>query len=244
MNRSTRPIWSLLLALSALWLLADTLLPAPFTYFSFRAAFVQYTGTIGMGLMSAAMLLAARPRWLVRPLGGLGPLYRLHKWLGIVGMGFAILHWWWAQGTKWMVGWGWLSRPARRPPSEATLSWFEQWLRSQRGPAESLGEWAFYAAVVLIVLALVKPVASRLFRHTHRWLAVVYLVLVYHSLLLVKPGYWSQPVGWITLVLLFCGTGSAVLLLAGRTGRRPVGIQKAPASQSVAGAVERAETRY
>ena len=65
-----------------------------------------------------------------------------------------------------------------------------------------------------------------------------------HTLVLVKPGYWSQPVGWITLVLLFCGTGSAVLLLAGRTGRRPVGIQKAPASQSVAGAVERAETRY
>ena len=244
MNRSTLPIWSLLLALSALWLLADTLLPAPFTYFSFRAAFVQYTGVIGMGLMSLAMFLCVRPKWLERSLAGPAGLYRLHRWLGIGGLVFALLHWWWAQGTKWMVGWGWLSRPARRPPSEATLSWFEQWLRSQRGPAESLGEWAFYAAVVLIVLALVKPVASRLFRHTHRWLAVVYLVLVYHSLLLVKPGYWSQPVGWITLVLLFCGTGSAVLLLAGRTGRRPVGIQKAPASQSVAGAVERAETRY
>lgn len=219
MNRSTLPIWSLLLALSALWLQADTLLPAPFTYFSFRAAFVQYTGTIGMGLMSAAMLLAARPRWLVRPLGGLGPLYRLHKWLGIVGMGFAILHWWWAQGTKWMVGWGWLSRPAKGPPSGETLPLLAQWLRGQRGLAESVGEWAFYAAVLLTVLALIRSVPARWFRKTHHWLAVAYLVLVYHTLVLVKPGYWSQPVGWVLAALLVAGTASAVLLLAGRAGR-------------------------
>ena len=215
MRKITIPVWSLLLALSAGWLLADTLVPEPFTYFSFRAAFVQYTGTIGLGLMSAAMLLAVRPQWVVRLLGGLGPLYRLHKWLGIAALLLAVLHWWWAQGTKWMVGWGWLSRPEKGPPPGETLSLFEQWLRGQRGLAESVGEWAFYVAALLTVLALIRSIPARWFRKTHKWLAVAYLVLVYHTLVLVKPGYWSQPVGWVLAALLVAGTASAVLL-AGR----------------------------
>jgi predicted ferric reductase len=33
-------------------------------------------------------------------------MYRLHKWLGIAALAAGVLHWWWAKGTKWMVGWG------------------------------------------------------------------------------------------------------------------------------------------
>ena len=43
-----------------------------------------------------------------------------------------------------------------------------------RGIAETIGEWAFYAAVILIVLALVKRFPYRWFFRTHRWLALVY----------------------------------------------------------------------
>ena len=52
------------LLLTALWLAADTLLPTPLTYFSFRTVFVQLSGVLAMGLMSLAMLLALRPQWL------------------------------------------------------------------------------------------------------------------------------------------------------------------------------------
>ena len=218
MHKISFAFWSFLLALSVCWLLADTLLPQPLSYFSFRAAFVQYTGVIGMGLMSLAMFLCVRPKWLERSLAGPAGLYRLHRWLGIGGLVFALLHWWWAQGTKWMVGWGWLSRPAKGPPSGETLPLLAQWLRGQRGLAESVGEWAFYAAVLLTVLALIRSIPARWFRKTHHWLAVAYLVLVYHTLVLVKPGYWSQPVGWVLAALLVAGTASAVLL-AGRAGR-------------------------
>ena len=38
------------------------------------------------------------------------------------------------------------------PPQDV----LETWLRGQRGLAESLGEWAFYAAAALIALALIK----------------------------------------------------------------------------------------
>jgi predicted ferric reductase len=50
-------------------------------------------------------------------LNGLDKMYRLHKWLGIAALAAATVHWLWAQGTKWAVGWGWLTRPAQAPRS-------------------------------------------------------------------------------------------------------------------------------
>ena len=85
----------LLLVLTGLWLLADTLAPTPLTYFSFRTVLVQLTGVIAMGAMSVAMLLAIRPRWLEPHLDGLDKMYRFHKWLGITALVAAIIHWWW-----------------------------------------------------------------------------------------------------------------------------------------------------
>ena len=221
MNRIKLALWLLLLVVTAAWLAADTLLPQPLTYFAFRTVFVQYSGVIAMAMMSAAMILATRPLWLEGHLDGLDKMYRLHKWLGIGALIVSTLHWWFAQGTKWMVGWGWLSRPERRQgDSEQVLPVIEQWFRSQRGLAESMGEWAFYAAAAMIVLALVKAVPYRWFRKTHNWLAIAYLVLAWHSLILIKYEYWSQPIAWLMAVLVVAGSASAVLVLLGRVGRR------------------------
>ncbi len=220
--KSRRLEWALgglLLVLTAAWLLADTLLPQPFSYFSFRTVFMQFSGVIAIGAMSVALLLALRPRWLEPHLDGLDKMYRLHKWLGIVALVAALLHWWWAQGTKWMVGWGWLARPARGPrPDPSLLGPVEGWLGSQRGLAESVGEWAFYAAAILMVLALVKRFPYHLFTRTHTWLAAAYLVLAYHALVLTKFAYWTQPIGWLLAALLAGGSVAAVLALAGRIG--------------------------
>ncbi|MCM8594887.1 ferric reductase-like transmembrane domain-containing protein [Accumulibacter sp.] len=213
-----------LLVPTALWLLADGFFPEPLNTFTFRSAFLQYTGIVGIGAMSMAMLLALRPKWLEPWLDGLDKMYRLHKWLGVTGLVFSVVHWWWAQGTKWMVGWGWLTRPPRRPPGAGELGAVEAWLRSQRGLAETIGEWAFYAAVVLIVLALVRRFPYHLFARTHKLLAVVYLALAWHSLVLARATYWSQPVGWLLAVLLAGGSVAAIWSLAGRIGaRRRVG---------------------
>ncbi|MEO8120107.1 MAG: ferric reductase-like transmembrane domain-containing protein [Rhodoferax sp.] len=210
----------LLLALSGLWLLADTLAPTPLTYFSFRTVLVQLTGVIAMGAMSVAMLLAIRPKWLEPHLDGLDKMYRLHKWLGITALVAAIIHWWWVTGSKWMVGWGWLTRPERKPPTGQSLGTIEAWLRGQRGTAEFLGEWAFYAAVLLIALALIKRFPYHLFTKTHTWLAAIFGVLVYHSVVLTQIDYWSQPVGWVLALLMLGGTWAAMLALSGRIGAR------------------------
>lgn len=225
MKRIKLAFLSIVLLLTVLWLSADTLVPEPFTYFSFRAVFLQYSGVIGIGLMSVAMLLALRPKWLEPHLDGLDKMYRLHKWLGITALGVAVVHWWWGQGTKWMVGWGWLEKPVRRPVAGETLGVVEGWLRSQRGLAESVGEWAFYAAAALIVLALVRRFPYHWFVKTHKWIAVAYLALAYHSAVLTKAAYWSQPVGWLLAALLLGGSVAALLALTGRigTGRKAQG---------------------
>ncbi len=119
-----------------------------------------------------------------------------------------------------MVGWGWLERPERKPRGvEEALPWLEQWFRDQRGFAESLGEWAFYAAAVLIALALIKRFPYHLFQKTHKLIAVAYLVLVYHSIVLSQYDYWVQPVGWLIALLMLGGTIAAVVVLTGRVGR-------------------------
>jgi len=211
-------LWGLVLSLVGLWFLADSLLPKPLTYFTFRNVFVQFTGTLAMGTMSAAMILSVRPKWLEPRLSGLDKMYRLHKWLGVTGLVIAINHWWWAQGTKWMVGWGWLPRPQRGRFGQQSLGLIEGWFLSQRRFAESLAEWIFYAAVVLIVLALIKRFPYHLFQKTHKLLAAGYLVLVFHAVVLVKFSYWSQPVGWLLALLMLGGTLSAVLTLLNRVG--------------------------
>jgi predicted ferric reductase len=215
---------ALLLVLTVLWLPADPLLPPTFGYFDVRHMLVTYTGIIGIGVMSVGMLLALRPVRIEPLFGGLDKTYRLHKWLGITALVVSIIHWLWAQGTKWAVGWGLLTKPHKGPQPEQTVELF-RFFRSQRGLAESIGEWAFYALVLLVVLALLKRFPYRYFFKTHRVLALVYLALVVHSVVLMPFEFWSAPIGLLMLILMAGGTLAAFISLFQRVGykRRAVG---------------------
>ena len=215
----------LIVALTVLWLLADTLLAADYEFFALRASLVNYTGIIGMAAMSVGMMLAVRPVLVEPYLGGLDKMYRLHKWLGVTGLAFSVIHWLWAKGPKWMIGWGWMERPVRHPPAEQPVAIF-QFFQSQRGLAETIGEWAFYVAVVLIVLALWKKFPYRYFFKTHRLLAIVYLFLVFHSVVLMKFTYWGEVIGPVMALLMIGGTVAAFVSLFRKVGfsRRAVGV--------------------
>ena len=212
-------LWAVLLGLTGLWLLADTLWPQPFHYFTFRSVAVQWTGVLAIGAMSVILVLAARPAWAERWLDGLDKSYRLHKWLGIAALAASVAHWWLALGTKWMVGWGWLVRPERGPRPKVTDP-VQLWFNSQKGLADTLGEWAFYGGAALIVLALIKRFPYRWFAKTHTLLAVAYLALVYHSVIRTRFAYWAQPVGWVEAALMLAGSVAALMVLAGRVGAK------------------------
>lgn len=199
-------------------------------FFGVRGAAVDFTGVMALGAMSVAMILAMRPAFLEPLLDGLDKEYRLHKWLGITGLVFGVLHWLWAQGPKWAVGWGLLARPERHrgPQLDGLFGLFQ----SLRGTAEGIGEWAFYGISALIVLALIKAVPYRWFQRIHRVLPVAYLALVVHGIILLPPAWWTAPIGPVMGLLMAAGTVAAALSLTGHIGRK----------DSVGGSVAAVET--
>ena len=150
-------LWLMIGGLSALWLIANIPFPEKHNFIGVRNLLVQYSGVLSIGAMSVAMILATRARWVDRWLDGLDKSYRLHKWLGICALVTSVIHWLATQGPKWMVGLGLMDRPQRGGRHFGTPEFgaIHAFLNSQRGTAEMLGEWAFYAAVLLIGLALV-----------------------------------------------------------------------------------------
>lgn len=217
MRNITTALWAVLLVPAALWMAVEPAALRADTFIALRNNMVQMSGVMAMAAMSAAMILALRPRWLERRLDGLDKMYRLHKWLGIAGLSLAVTHWLWAKGPKWATAWGLVERPPRgpRPLPDSAI---EQTLSSWRGLAEGVGEWAFYAMALLIVLALLKRFPYRRFFQTHRLLALGYLVMVFHAVVLTKFAYWTTPLGAGLAVLLAAGTAAAAVVLLRRVG--------------------------
>lgn len=171
------------------------------------------SGVWSVGMMSLAMWLSLRQPWMERPLGGMDQVYRLHKWLGISATVAAVLHWGAKEAGGWIkAGWG----TAGRPPRDAMLSW----LADGRGLAKDMGEWAFYALLVLVVVTLWQRLLPyKPWRWVHRVMPVLYLALVWHSLVLLPQTYWQQPVGWLMGALMALGSVAALCSLLGRIGR-------------------------
>ena len=87
MRNIKRFFWTYLCVLTGLWLVADLMVwSSPANFFAWRSVLMQYSGVLGIGVMSAAMVLAVRPVVFEPYLGGLDKMYRLHKWLGISGL--------------------------------------------------------------------------------------------------------------------------------------------------------------
>jgi predicted ferric reductase len=215
MTRVARVWWIIFGLVTAAWLVSEPAALNTTGFVHWRDLMVQYSGILTMAWMSIALLLAVRPRWPERWLGGLDRMYRLHKWLGISALVMGVTHWVWTNAPKWGGAMGLLER-APRGPRPALANPIAEWFISYRGAAESIGEWAFYAATLLIVVALVKAVSYRLFYRTHRLLAVVYLALLFHTVILMKFSYWTSPVGLLFVPLLAGGAWAAVVVLLHR----------------------------
>ncbi|PTE22480.1 ferric reductase [Cereibacter changlensis JA139] len=214
MLRLKLSFWGWLGLLTLLWLIA-LLRTAP--AFALRQDLIQYSGAMAIACMSLGLVLALRPRWPETWFGGLDKMYRLHKWLGIAAAGFAVLHWTVTQAPKWAAGLGLMQRQPRG--EHAPLEGVRQFLGMQRGLAEGLGEWAFYAVVLLVALALGRRFPYHWFYRTHRLIALAYLVLVYHAVILLNPALWTSVVAVVLAPLLAGGSLAAVWLVTRRSGR-------------------------
>lgn len=180
------------------------------------------TGIWSIGLMSMVMVLAIRPAWLERPLGGMDKIYHLHKWGGILAISFGAAHWLIDMASDPLKD---IFGKSGRPDKEAVL-FLMQPLRSE---AKDVGEFVIYILLALLVLALWKRFPYRPWRLLHKAMPILYLLLVFHVVALMPLAYWSGPTGMSQSVLLTAGSIAAVISLAQRIGqgRRHVGHIKA-----------------
>lgn len=178
-----------------------------------RQEALYLTGLLSIGLMSLAMVLAVRPAWLERPLGGLDRVYRVHKWAGILAILLAAAHWLVEMSDDIIKGiWGKVGKPDNEHVTGM--------LAGLQDLAEEFGEWAIYAVLAMLVLSLWKRFPYLLWRHSHRIMPVLYLMLAFHAALLAPVAYWTQPVGALLALLLSAGTIASIISLTGRIGRR------------------------
>lgn len=209
--------------ITIIWFLTNTLLYIPFDSNLFTKSLDQYTGIIAFSAMTFSMLLATRPLWIEKHLGGLDKIYRLHKWLGILAFSFSILHWlvsklpeWWLYLDRLII----LDATSGATVSSAEPGAFEEFLESIESLGLQVGEYAFYLTVLFLIMALLKKIPYRFFAKTHIAMAVIYLALVFHAFALMYIDYWTEPIGITMAIMMLVGTVSSFIVLLGQVGKK------------------------
>ncbi len=183
-----------------------------------RKSLLYYTGVMSFMAMSIGVILALRLRVVERCVGGLDTHYRLHKWLGITAALFALAHWL-SKKYKWLIELGIYDKNDFVTPA-GTLGFFQHsnFFNPLEDFAKDLGEWALYVLLFLAVLALWKKFPYRYFFKTHRILALIYLMLAFHTLILFGKIDWLTPVGILMGALLLIGIPAALISLFQKIG--------------------------
>jgi predicted ferric reductase len=180
-----------------------------------RQQALYLSGLYALAFMSAAMILSTRPAWLERPLGGMDRLYRLHKWSGILAVGFAAAHWLIEMSDDVLKAW--VGR-AGRVREEHYVGFLEVF----RDAAGDVGEWAIYALLAMLAITLWRRFPYGIWRRLHRVMPILYLMVAFHAALLAPSHCWTQPIGLLLATLLVAGSGACIVSLTGRIGRRRI----------------------
>lgn len=219
MNRLYRYILLLVAACCFIWFQAE---PNFFSYDNFmqwRSALIQATGIISLLLLTITMLLALRLPFVEKLTAGLDKSYRLHKWTAIYGVVIGVVHWLLAIVPKKLVALGIFERGNHTRP-EFDADSLQAIVMSLRGGAESVGELSLYLFIALTLIALFAPIKYKRFRITHKLMALIFVVIAYHSVVLIKPAYWDNLITPVVVCLAIAGVVSAVMSLLGLIGKR------------------------
>ena len=213
MKRTALPLSLLIIVLWAALQPAEILsFAAP--YLSMRRALTTLTGALALGWMGICMLLALRPSWLERALGGLDQLFYVHKWVGIGAVLLVVSHWLLILSPRTLMAWGWVETVARRPHGPRGGG------QSLVGLAKEMGEWSAWLMIVLGVVALLRFVPYGWFRKLHKGFPIAFLIGAFHSVVMVHRDFTGTPFDVLMLIIAALGSVIAVYSLCGLIGRR------------------------
>ena len=184
---------------------------APFM--AMRKALNPLIGALAFGWMGFSMLLALRPAWLERSLGGLDKLFRVHKWAGITSVLLVVAHWLLILSPRTLMAWGWIETVVRnkRPHGSGGASLI--------GLAKEMGEWSAWIMIALGIVALLRFVPYGWFRKLHKGFPVAFLIGAYHSVVLLPDNMSGTPFGLLVWGIALVGSVISVQSLIGMIGR-------------------------
>lgn len=184
-------------------------------FFDTRRQIMFFTGFVTFIMMAWVMVLALRLPVVERMVGGLDRVYRLHKWMGISAVTLALMHWAMGQIPKWLVQADVLVKPAKPAAASNGVPSFD-WI----GFAETVGEWAFYVVLFFVVIALLRKIPYHWFRRSHKLIAAGFLVLIFHSVILIPTNMWLTPAGILGAFAAIVGTIAALASLLNLIGKK------------------------
>jgi len=207
-----RPVTWLLALVTALYAAASLGQNGwPASYWDWRRELILLSGVLLMACMSSAMLLAMRQGWVERLLGGLDKNYVLHRRLGIAAGLLLAAHWLIKLSPSLVMS---LHLAAARVRHGGHGHGF-----SLAGLAKDVGEWTAWAVLAMVLLALLRAVPYRFWRKLHLLFAPLYLLGVFHSVVLMPASLWLTPIGMLSAALMVIGSAAAVWSMAGRIGK-------------------------
>lgn len=171
---------------------------------------IVLSGVWAYVLLTLAIVVVMRWRWIEKPLGGLDRCYRLHKWAGIATGAVVLLH----CILEWLPDG--LARIRTAQSADASRQVGLDWNAATQEMAE-LANGTLLCA--LIAIALLRSIPYRWFRKTHRLSALLYLATTWHALLLLPPQLRLTPLGALVGLSALLGGAAAAVSATGGVGR-------------------------
>ena len=187
-------------------------LPENPDFFFWRRQLIIYAGFLGLAFMTLTMLLALRPLWLEKRIGGLDKMYRLHKHTGIASAITIGLHWLMVKMGPWAVSWG-LVESARRGRGGSGSGF------NLRSFALDTGNWSLYLMLFLVAASLIRLVTYKRFAQIHKLGGIIFILAAIHSVLLIPSSGQYMWVGLATWAFSIAGCIFALISLTGNIGK-------------------------
>lgn len=136
------------------------------------ALFSQYLGMTALIGMALSQIIATRWIGVEAVFGSLDQSYRLHKWMGLWALAASFLH---DTIDAEMTGLG----------AETLLS----------AAAETAGEISLYGLLILVAITVATFIPYHLWKWTHRFIGVFFVLSAFHYLFIQKPFSNADPLG-------------------------------------------------
>lgn len=136
------------------------------------ALFSQYLGMTALICMAVSQVIATRWPGVELLWGPLDQSYRLHKWLGLWALAASFLH-------------DTIDADMRDLGPETALV----------DAAETAGEISLYGLLLLVVITVATFIPYHLWKWTHRFIGVFFVLSAFHYLFILKPFSNADPLG-------------------------------------------------